>query len=332
MLLENVCRICANTIKDMERSRNLFTTSRGKLLLQLSLITGVQLTKQKNMPERACERCNSELELAMKFRERCIFSQKYLNEILKKERVKQGQHLRVESDEPDMENIEKTERTDDKKSIMENGEVLTEPEMSDNSVRTTDEVEAALVEEAQLAESHLEELEKQTHNPPERRPNFYICQQCGKYFGDQKKYKSHLIQHTQAGKKIECNLCPQTFASKLLLKQHQKTHCTDRRHKCKKCGRCFAEIGAYRRHEKAHANERPYPCLECEKNFESSEELKKHATSHVFRCEPCNKDFGVRDDLLAHSNTLPHKRNVQQMQMEIDFLCAEDDNGVASNS
>jgi len=43
-----------------------------------------QLTRNQGLPEFICERCFSELDLATKFRERCIFSQKYLLDIRNK--------------------------------------------------------------------------------------------------------------------------------------------------------------------------------------------------------------------------------------------------------
>lgn len=36
-------------------------------------------------------------------------------------------------------------------------------------------------------------------------------------------------------------------------------------------------------------------------------------------------DFTTRNEIVAHSNTHPHKRTVQQMQDEIDLLCGVDE-------
>jgi len=44
MNIAQVCRVCANQIKDRKRERNVFKYLRGKLLLQLKMITGVEVT------------------------------------------------------------------------------------------------------------------------------------------------------------------------------------------------------------------------------------------------------------------------------------------------
>lgn len=44
MDIAQVCRICANKIKNANTERNIFKYMRGKLLIQLKLITGVEVT------------------------------------------------------------------------------------------------------------------------------------------------------------------------------------------------------------------------------------------------------------------------------------------------
>lgn len=45
--LTEVCRVCANKIKDKKRQRHIFNYLRGKLLQNLKLITGVEVSKLK---------------------------------------------------------------------------------------------------------------------------------------------------------------------------------------------------------------------------------------------------------------------------------------------
>lgn len=42
--LTEVCRVCANKIKDKKRQRHIFNYLRGKLLQNLKLITGVEVS------------------------------------------------------------------------------------------------------------------------------------------------------------------------------------------------------------------------------------------------------------------------------------------------
>lgn len=44
MELTEVCRVCANKIKDKKRQRHIFNYLRGKLLQNLKLITGVEVS------------------------------------------------------------------------------------------------------------------------------------------------------------------------------------------------------------------------------------------------------------------------------------------------
>lgn len=43
--LTEVCRVCANKIKDKKRQRHIFNYLRGKLLQNLKLITGVEVSR-----------------------------------------------------------------------------------------------------------------------------------------------------------------------------------------------------------------------------------------------------------------------------------------------
>ncbi|XP_017044194.1 transcription factor Ouib isoform X1 [Drosophila ficusphila] len=327
MDIAQVCRICANKIKDQKRDRNIFKYMRGKLLVKLKLITGVELTTNEGLPEFVCERCFSELDLATKFRERCIFSQKYLLDMKKK-----SKGLVVVDNDVDPQPLDEQLIDADQFEADYDEDYMiydrTKEEDSIDQYQPEIDPEVSIletVEEAQDADIEDQQLERAS----KRRRNFFICDECGQLFHDEYSYNEHLDGHLdrrEMKKFFPCTECPETFKKKSLLKQHRELyHESLRQFKCRFCGDVFSAQGARQRHEKAHENERPYPCLECGMKFSSVIELKDHCLTHPeekrkYWCEPCSLDFISRKALLAHRKTQPHKRLERLMKDEIDLI------------
>ncbi|XP_017855991.1 PREDICTED: transcription factor Ouib [Drosophila arizonae] len=329
--LHDVCRICANKIKDKKRQQHLFNYLRGKLLHNLKLITGVELSSNEGLPKYICVRCSNELDLAIKFRERCIFTQKYLKEVYTKRR---SIELVAKSTEPelheDLIDEEQLEYLDDDVQVIEDiNDYVAEDMSGEDFLEETEDVEVEVTEEQSSKEKqHWVLLEDS--RPSKRVRNFFICEECGEFFNTESSYNLHIKGHMQqkeAKRFFPCCKCPSTFNTKIALKAHREQfHTGDRLFKCSTCGETFMQHSAKQRHEKEHINERPYPCLECGEAFQSLLEFRAHSTSHdlrTFRCEPCNMDFRTRQNLVSHSNTYTHKRTLQQMQDELDLLCGE---------
>ncbi|XP_017082094.1 transcription factor Ouib [Drosophila eugracilis] len=325
MDIAKVCRLCANKIKDHNRQRNVFKYLRGKLLGQLKLITGVQLTMNEGLPEFVCERCFSELDLATKFRERCIFSQKYLLDIRKKSKDPSIVHVDKEPEPLDEQLIDADQyiSNNDEEFVILNE---TEDELEEDDQE--DDPQASVMAAAEAAHQAVVQEERQ-ERAAKRRKNFFICEECGQLYNDEYLYNEHLEGHVdrrEMKKFHPCPDCSETFAKKIHLKQHQNhIHGAQRRFWCSICKEVFSSLGAKLRHLKAHENERPYPCLECGKIFSSVSELQDHCLTHgednrKFRCEPCNMDFITRKNLLAHTKTQPHKRLARQMRDEIELI------------
>ncbi|XP_033166541.1 transcription factor Ouib [Drosophila mauritiana] len=332
MKLDGICRICANKIMGNQRDRNIFMYMRGRYLGQLKLITGVELTRNQGLPEIVCERCFSELDLAAKFRERCIFSQKYLLDIIKKPSDQSTDHVELSPEPLDEQLIDadQLETHDDNEQYVCYQESKEEPQDLEE-IEPDDDPAAAVMAAAEAAAeaAHQEDLQEQEmERAAKRRSNFFICDECGTLFHDAFLYTEHLNGHQNRrdmNQFFPCPECPQTFKKKALLKQHRtQAHLINRRFQCAICHEVFASLGAKFRHDKAHKNERPYPCLECGMNFSSVSELQNHCSTHskqtrMFRCEPCNMDFTTRRGLVAHTKTAPHKRLAKYMQDEFDF-------------
>ncbi|KAH8403927.1 hypothetical protein KR215_006460 [Drosophila sulfurigaster] len=360
--LSEVCRVCANKIKDKKRQRHIFNYLRGKLLQNLKLITGVKLLPNESLPNFICERCNSELELAIKFRERCIFSQNYLEDLLKKqyEELSAKNELSEELiDEAELEYQEEPVAFEDDKVWEE--ENYTEMSDDDNVKHISEEAEE-IEEVFEIAELEQEEQEQPKNNkrhmvllqenrPTKRLRNFFICEECGGFFNKEKDYNNHMKGHTEHKESPQffpCCQCTAHFSTKTMLKQHRRdVHNGNRLFKCGICGEGFLEHTAKQRHEmlvflhfferhncinslfklsnSAHSNERPYPCLECEETFTSVAELRLHSATHSLhttKCEPCNEEFASYNELNKHSSTYAHQCTVRD---EMEMLYAEDE-------
>ncbi|XP_062126825.1 zinc finger protein 132 [Drosophila sulfurigaster albostrigata] len=326
--LSEVCRVCANKIKDKKRQRHIFNYLRGKLLQNLKLITGVKLLPNESLPNFICERCNSELELAIKFRERCIFSQNYLEDLLKKqyEELSAKNELSEELiDEAELEYQEEPVAFEDDKVWEE--ENYTEMSDDDNVKHISEEAEE-IQEVFEIAELEQEEQEQPKNNkrhmvllqenrPTKRLRNFFICEECGGFFNKEKDYNNHMKGHTEHKESPQffpCCQCTAHFSTKTMLKQHRRdVHNGNRLFKCGICGEGFLEHTAKQRHEIAHSNERPYPCLECEETFTSVAELRLHSATHslhttkaikdegeTFPCVQCEENFDSDAELQEH--------------------------------
>ncbi|XP_017023382.1 transcription factor Ouib [Drosophila kikkawai] len=310
MDITKVCRVCANQIRNQSRQRNIFKYMRGKLNDQLKLITGVELTATEGLPEFLCDRCTSELDLAVKFRERCIFSQKYLLDI--KTKTQDLHPSKIAS--PELH-----------EQLIDAEEFVTCNEEDEVESHTDEDPEALVMAAAEQAEIQ----EKRQERASKRSKNFFICNECGRIFNDECQYNDHLEGHLGRREMrhfFPCPECPQIFKRKFTLKEHRtRNHLGHRQFVCSTCNEVFIALGDKLRHEKAHQNERPYPCLECGMCFSSVVELQAHSSTHPedkwkFRCEPCNENFQSRKDVQTHSKTANHKLMTKHMQDEITKL------------
>jgi len=172
-----------------------------------------QLTRNQGLPEFICERCFSELDLATKFRERCIFSQKYLLDIRNKSQDPSIVYI-DEGPEPLDEQLidaDQLEAQDDEQflvyeEMVEDGEDMDEfPPDDDPEASVMAAAEAA--HQADIQEQQLERAAK-------RRRNFFICDECGQLFNDEYVYNEHLDGHQDRREMKQffpCPECPKTY-------------------------------------------------------------------------------------------------------------------------
>ena len=119
------------------------------------------------------------------------------------------------------------------------------------------------------------------------------------------------MQHkqTHTGEKpYECDVCEQTFSSKLDMTIHKRTHTGEKPYECDVCGKKFSLKSSLVAHKRIHTGERPYECDLCEKKFSEKSNLARHKRTHTGEkpneCEVCEKKFYRKSHLTRHKR--PH--------------------------
>ncbi|KAH8250108.1 hypothetical protein KR026_005285 [Drosophila bipectinata] len=251
-----MCRICSK----QGATTNMFLPKNRHLLRQIHSITGVQLSDRNELPSHMCQVCVGDLEGAIKFRQRCIISEK--------------QHLsRLNSSESDNDDPPIKESNEFRKNLYFSES--DEPQNECDTVLSSDiDTESCNSEEAQADASFKVPI-------PVSRAGPYTCDQCGKSINHWTNFQEHRLRHTGI-KDFKCQLsgCGKSFATRKELTRHIRRHTGEQPYPCNYCPRRFSDVGAREQHHRRHRNERYYQCDVCEKSFVSSGCLNKHRMTH----------------------------------------------------
>ncbi|KAH8382133.1 hypothetical protein KR009_002046 [Drosophila setifemur] len=311
------CRICSG----QEATVNLFHPENGHLIRQIHSITGVevkainkyyniffntfiyipQLSNRMELPRFMCKVCVGDLQGAIKFRQRCIISEK--------------QNL---------------ERIDSFCSIKEFEPILHE-DIDDSQVELLitksdhDEV-LSPVTEGLFETSGAEKVTAnfRVPKPVVKAGQPYVCGDCGKSINNWTNFQEHKLRHTGI-KNFKCQIsdCGKSFATKKELTRHNRSHTGEKPYACSYCPRRFSDVGSRQEHHRRHRDERRYQCDVCEKSFVSSGCLSKHKMTHTSTeerqhyCDICDKRFQRNSHLRSHLATSVHLEKAQSAAMDV---------------
>ena len=120
----------------------------------------------------------------------------------------------------------------------------------------------------------------------------YKCYVCSRTFKHAASLRTHLEFHA-AGVLFNCSICNKPHESKESLKLHEEMHTVensgrqtytcvgDEKYICNICNMCCPGISAVKEHVKSHTTEKQYECFICESKFKHEGALVMHMHKHT---------------------------------------------------
>jgi len=172
------------------------------------------------------------------------------------------------------------------------------------------EIEDDTIEGVYLVANELDEYEPVADGSPFK--ELFPCEFCGIAFADADSLKLHMKSCRHS-----CILCPESFGSAILLREHLKTvHSISPRKKgsspdkifpCETCHKVFPLKCLLERHSVSHSQEKSFQCRVCGKSFALKHNLKVHERIHsgqskIYPCRypPCDRKFSHTTERKDH--------------------------------
>ena len=92
--------------------------------------------------------------------------------------------------------------------------------------------------------------------------------------------RNHKRTHSSQ-RPYKCSVCAKEFAQQRLLALHMRTHTDDRPFECAVCPMEFGRSDALKVDMRTHTGERPYSCEVCRQRFTTSGSVKRHMRTHT---------------------------------------------------
>jgi len=153
-------------------------------------------------------------------------------------------------------------------------------------------------------ERHLAKHKEGTLKPGDtEQQKEFVCDQCGKVYGNYKSWFYHVKSHSVI---YQCQTCPRGFKTPRGLKYHMALHTGIAAFHCGECGKAFITRDKLTLHQKSrHSNERPHACEWCGKGFLLAHKLAEHRRrvhtgEKPFKCNMCDQRFTDSSSLSHH--------------------------------
>ncbi|GBM85228.1 Zinc finger protein 84 [Araneus ventricosus] len=103
----------------------------------------------------------------------------------------------------------------------------------------------------------------------------FVCDECGKAFGENSNLKVHYRKHT-GEKPSVCPRCDKKFRRKHHLNDYLRTHTGEKPFACHICSKAFAHKSSLACHLRTHTGEKPYKCKLCDMDFADKGNCNEH--------------------------------------------------------
>lgn len=294
--LLSVCRICmapAISISIFDNEEAL------RMCEKVMACAAVQIERHDGLPDRICQSCVTDLEVAYNFKMRCEKSDVSLRERLgiKNKTIVKTEFVLIDCDDDLDERA--TRRSRAKKRSNEDF-----VEEDDFSVEETDDPSYETIPKKKKMRRKRKSLISKSK--PEKH----------------KKYRQEsddddvILVPPKKRKSYPCPHCDKTFPYPSVLKVHSAIHAKKKQHKCALCSEAFVYTkDLYAHYGQAHpeettkrepASEAPksFPCSMCDKVFGENKNLKVHEAMHMrekkYTCEGCDLGFTNMTVLNSH--------------------------------
>ncbi|XP_025208066.1 zinc finger protein 354B-like [Melanaphis sacchari] len=326
----DICRTCGNTA-DVE----IFGRDGVTLQLEEKINSYLPITvsKNDNLPLKLCNVCINRLENCHCLIVSTIEMNKTLEEVIKKEQIKNNSYNFVNMENNEDENFEDI----DQKCVQPMGimDINSADEEDCEGIVTVKEeyleygpVDVVSIGADELFDDASDELDmdKITEEDDGEENGKFQCSKCQRVFDSETKMRRHIfIQHNP--REMECFHCFAKYESMLHFERHVATHFTrneylcdfcptmfnrvsglldhlakhkiDRqRFTCQECGKVLANRLSFTIHQRTHTGEKPHACKYCDRTFSQISSKQYHERTHTgettHHCEFCGKGFNSK--------------------------------------
>ncbi|XP_043245236.1 zinc finger protein rotund-like isoform X2 [Amphibalanus amphitrite] len=154
----------------------------------------------------------------------------------------------------------------------------------------------------------------------------YQCKMCPQMFASKADLQMHVQLHMREAKPYKCSQCSKAFANSSYLSQHTRIHLGIKPYRCEICQRKFTQLSHLQQHIRTHTGDKPYKCRHpgCSKAFSQLSNLQSHSRCHQtdkpYKCNSCYKCFTDEASLLEH---IPKHKESKHLKTQICPYCGK---------